>query len=353
MTAHAVEARGNPHANLFAWSVVILLAIVSLLIAELDAVKALAISPLIVAVLLGAILSNIWPRVERFISQTKVLTISTKQILRLGIILYGFRLSFYDIAQVGFSGLFLAFAIVFSTFFLGLFAGRLLDLDNKSSILISAGSSICGAAAVLATESMVKGGSARVGIAVCTVVVFGTLSMLAYPLAYRLGIFDLSLEQMGFLMGASLHEVAHAVGAGSAVGGSAADTTVIIKMLRVLMLVPFLMMLGIGATYVRRGKSTGQHQLRKSIPYFALWFLFVVALSSVLNQEIRAQALPWIIQFDNFLLSMAMGALGMSMKKAIFTNAGFKPFVLASILVIWLFALAYSLVVYILPAIAG
>ena len=194
--------------------------------------------------------------------------------------------------------------------------------------------------------------SARVGIAVCTVVVFGTLSMLTYPILYRLGMFDLSLEQMGFLMGASLHEVAHAVGAGSALGGEAADITVIMKMLRVLMLVPFLLMLGFGVAYFRKAKVQQQHSLRQNIPYFALWFLAMVLLSSLIDQQLRVQVLPYLIQLDNFLLCMAMGALGMSMKKAIFTNAGFKPFVLASALLVWLVGFAHLMVAYVWPAVA-
>lgn len=352
MTAHAVQRKDKLGANLYAWMIIILIALVSMLLAEVDSLRTLAISPLIVAVLLGAILTNFIPRLETFISSTAVLAISTKQILRLGIVLYGFRLSFNDIAEVGLSGIALAFLIVFTTFFMGLVLGRLLGLDNKSAILISAGSSICGAAAVLATESMVKGGSARVGIAVCTVVVFGTLSMLTYPILYRLGMFDLSLEQMGFLMGASLHEVAHAVGAGSALGGEAADITVIMKMLRVLMLVPFLLMLGFGVAYFRKAKVQQQHSLRQNIPYFALWFLAMVLLSSLIDQQLRVQVLPYLIQLDNFLLCMAMGALGMSMKKAIFTNAGFKPFVLASALLVWLVGFAHLMVAYVLPAVA-
>lgn len=347
MTAHASTPHENPQATYLAWTWLILLAAASMLLAELDFIKQFAISPLIIAVLLGAFFSNVMTKATAIFSQTKVLALSTKQILRLGIILYGFRLSFVDIAQVGVGGVLLAFVIVFSTFFMGLLLGRLLGIDGKSAVLISAGSSICGAAAVLATESVIKGGSARVGIAVCTVVVFGTLSMLTYPILYRLGLFDLSLEQMGYLMGASLHEVAHAVGAGSALGGSASDVTVIIKMLRVLMLVPFLLMLGLMSTWFVQGANTGT--LRQNIPYFALWFLVAVCVSSLLPTDFREAAMPWLIHIDNFLLSLAMGALGLTMKKAIFTNAGFKPFVLATGLLVWLVSVAYLMVSYGLP----
>lgn len=346
MQINVSESSTQAKKKTIAWSILLAITTLSIWLTQLPLFEQLAISPLIVAVLLGALLINILPSISSFYADNIVLALSTKQILRLGIILYGFRLSLMDIAQVGLNGIVLAFLIVFSTFFIGLIAGRILGIDSKSSVLISAGSSICGAAAVLATESIVKGGSARVGIAVCTVVVFGTISMLLYPVLYRLGIFDLSLTQIGFLMGASLHEVAHAVGAGSAVGGLAADTTVIIKMLRVLMLVPFLLMLGLMSTCFVREGSRGN--LRQSIPYFALGFLGAVCISSILPSELRSTSMPWIILLDNFLLSMAMAALGLTMKKAIFANAGFKPFILATILLFWLFSFAYIMVAYVL-----
>ncbi|AJC90176.1 YeiH family protein [Campylobacter subantarcticus] len=313
------------------------LAFCSYAISELSFFKNLGISALIIAVCLGALIGNLAHQNANLLKKSGVIQIATKEILRLGIILYGFRITFYDLEIVGINGILLAFLVVFSTFFIGLFLGKSLGLDLKESILISSGSSICGAAAVMASESVVKGGSAKVGVAICTVVVFGTLGMFLYPLAWNLGWFDFfSLKQMGYFMGASLHEVAHAVAAGEAI--QAGDGAVIEKMMRVLMLVPFLFFLTLFSVKFL-SKNDNKISIRSNIPYFALWFLVACGISSleILNTNFALDYIkPSIQTLDTLLLSMAMVALGVNIHKNVLKNAGFKPFLMAFLLFIWL-----------------
>lgn len=321
------------------------LAFCTFAISELNFFKNLGISALIIAVILGALIGNLAHQNANLLKKSGVLGIATKEILRLGIILYGFRITFNDLEKVGLNGILLAFLVVFSTFFIGLLLGKLFKLDLKESILISSGSSICGAAAVMASESIVKGGSAKVGVAVCTVVVFGTLGMFLYPLAWNLGWFDFfSLKQMGYFMGASLHEVAHAVAAGEAV--QAGDGAVIEKMMRVLMLVPFLIFLSLFSSKFL-SKNNEKISIKANIPYFALWFLLACGISSleILNTDFALNYIkPSIQTIDTLLLSMAMVALGVNIHKNILKNAGFKPFLMALLLFIWLIFISISLI---------
>ncbi len=74
-----------------------------------------------------------------------------------------------------------------------------------------------------------------------TVVIFGTISMFLYPFLYRNGLCALTPDQMGIYTGATLHEVAHVVGAGDAMGNGISDSAIIVKMIRVMMLVPVLL----------------------------------------------------------------------------------------------------------------
>ena len=103
-------------------------------------------------------------------------------LLRLGIILYGFRLTFSQIADVGISGIIIDVLTLSSTFLLACFLGqKVFGLDKHTSWLIGAGSSICGAAAVLATEPVVKAEASKVTVAVATVVIFGTVAIFLLP----------------------------------------------------------------------------------------------------------------------------------------------------------------------------
>lgn len=313
--------------RVYAWGVIVGIALLAFVLAQIPLFKSLAISPLIIAVIFGSIYGNTAKLGTKLLYKTKSIAISTKQILRLGIIFYGFRITFSDIAFVGINGVIMAFVMVFSTFFVGYLIGKALGLDKKSTTLISSGSSICGAAAVLATESITKGGSARVGVAVTTVVLFGTITMFIYPFIFKIGILPFSQKEIGFFLGGTLHEVAHAVGAGAAVGGISEQISIIIKMLRVLMLMPFLILL----SFLNKGQS---HSIKDSVPHFAIWFIVAVVAGSIM--PFRAEIIPYINFLDTFMLTIAMVGLGVGIRKDIFKSAGKKPFILAFGLLLWL-----------------
>ncbi|OWG05999.1 hypothetical protein B4U21_19605, partial [Klebsiella pneumoniae] len=131
-----------------------------------------------------------------------------------------------------------------STFFIACFLGqKVFGLDKHTSWLIGAGSSICGAAAVLATEPVVKAEASKVTVAVATVVIFGTIAIFLYPAMYPLLAHWFTPETYGIYMGSTMHEVAQVVAAGHAVSPDAENAAVIAKMLRVMMLAPFLLFL--------------------------------------------------------------------------------------------------------------
>lgn len=181
-------------------------------------------------------------------------------------------------------------------------------MDRDTALLTSIGSSICGAAAVLGAEPVVKSQPYKAAVAVSTVVIFGTLSMFLYPALFRAGMLDLTTEQMGLFTGATLHEVAHVVGAGNAMGQAISDPAIIVKMIRVMMLAPVLVILSIILS--RREAAAGQTgQKRKiTIPWFAFLFLAVIGFNSL--HLLPSGVVSAINSLDTFLLTMAMTALG-------------------------------------------
>lgn len=293
----------------------------------------LGISPLIIGIVLGMIYANTL-RSKLPKEWCSGILFSTKTLLRLGIILYGFRITFYNIEAVGLAGIATSAMVVISTFVIGYFVGtQWLKLDKETTILTSAGSSICGAAAVLATEPVLNSEPHKSAIAVSTVVVFGTIAMFLYPFLYKMGLIPLTPEQMGIYIGGTLHEVAHVVAAGNALGTEASQTAVIVKMIRVMMLAPFLVFLGLWL--LQSSQSIVKKQKNKiMIPWFAVWFIAVAGFNSLdlLPQTLIAN----INAIDTFLLTMAMSALGMETSIEKFKNVGMKPIYLASILFLWL-----------------
>ena len=316
-------------------------------IGDMGFVKSLSFSPMIVGIILGMLYAN---SLRNNLPDTWVpgILFCSKRILRIGIILYGFRLTFQDVTAVGLPAILIDAIIVTVTVGGGVLIGRLLKMDRSIALLTSVGSGICGAAAVLGAESAINTKPYKTAVAVSTVVIFGTLSMFLYPVLYRNGVFDLSPELMGLFTGSTVHEVAHVVGAGNAMGQGVSNTAIIVKMIRVMMLVPALLVISWAvARNLTKRDAAEQAKGKITIPWFAILFLVVIGFNSF--NLLPASLVEWINQFDTFLLTMAMTALGAETSFDKFKKAGAKPFLLAAILFVWLIGGGYCLAKYVVP----
>lgn len=319
-------------------------------IGEMNWVKELSLSPMVVGIVLGMLYAN---SLRNNLPDTWVpgIKFCSKRILRTGIILYGFKLTFQDVMQVGITAIIMDAIIVGGTIGLGICIGKLLKIDRSIALLTSCGSAICGAAAVLGVDGAIRPKPYKTAVAVATVVIFGTLSMFLYPILYRAGIFDLSPDMMGLFTGATVHEVAHVVGAANAMGPEVSNTAIIVKMIRVMMLVPVLLIIAWVVSRNLKSNNTvatdGKEKAKITIPWFAILFLVVIAFNSL--GLLPENIVNGINQLDTFLLTMAMAALGAETSIDKFKKAGFKPFLLAAVLYCWLLGGGYCLVKFVMP----
>ncbi|ANV98746.1 hypothetical protein BBW65_03160 [Helicobacter enhydrae] len=315
------------------------------------------------AILIGAVCSPLFFRYKH--SLQAGVHFSAKKLLRLGIILYGFNVTLTELAGVGVWGILISAIVITSVFLLAVVVGpRVFGLDRETSMLVGAGSAICGAAAVLALESTLKSDSFKGIVAVGTVVIFGLLFMFIYPFAYANGLFPaLDGGGMGVFMGATLHEVANVAGATEmakdlsqgAFSQSAANIAIIIKMMRVIMLVPFLLI--VAYFFAKNQKTTaeaGETSRKKiDIPWFAFAFLGVIVLNtyfaSVADVRIVGDlTFGWITAMGRELCGIfivfAMAGLGLQIDFKKFIQAGGKAFGLAFFLAIVLIFGGYFLI---------
>ena len=319
-------------------------AFIAIELGKIGWLQANGISALTLAIVLGMLVGNtVYPRIAA--ASALGVTFSKQNLLRLGIILYGLRLTFQDIGHVGMAGVVIDATVLCSTFALSWYVGtRVFGLDRKTAMLIGAGSSICGAAAVMAAEPVVRGRAEQVTVAVSTVVVFGTLAIFLYPVLYHLNeqyhLISMSPSAYGIFAGSTIHEVAQVVAAGHAISDEAANTAVIAKMVRVMMLAPFLIIL---SAYLSRSKDTSelaatgaapQKPGRIVIPWFALGFVAVAGLNSL--ALLPKSVVSAVTDMDTVMLAMAMAALGLTTHISAIRNAGIKPLALAALLFAWL-----------------
>ena len=302
--------------------------------------RIIGLSSLTLAILFGMILGNtLYPNFSDQLSDG--VNFAKGQILRLAIIFYGFKLTLTQVASVGMPAVMTDALVLTSTFLLTYWLGtRWLKVDKQTTLLIGAGASICGAAAVIAAEPVVKAEAHKVTIAVATVVVFGTIAMLLYPFLYQLGWLQpwLNAQQYGIYTGSTIHEVAQVVVAGNAVSTEVGNTAVVTKMIRVMMLAPFLLILSFALT---TGSSKNGEKLslmkrvqQVKVPWFAFVFILVVLLHTWV--PMTASFERSMVMLDDVLLTMAMFALGLTTHLSAIKQAGVKPLILGAMMFAWL-----------------
>jgi uncharacterized integral membrane protein (TIGR00698 family) len=318
------------------------LAVAGMIAARMPWVQHLGLSALTLAIVFGLVAGNtFFPAIA--VRMAAGVDFSKSTLLRAGIILFGLRITFQQIEAVGWTGVVIDALMVVLTFVIAVLLGtRVFRLDRQTSMLIGAGSALCGAAAVLATEPVVRAEAHKVSVAIATVVVFGTLGMFAYPLLFPY--LGMSEHAYGVFTGSTVHEVAQVVAAGRSVSEPAAAAAVIEKMLRIMMLAPFLLVLSGVRHDGRAGVHADGHTAGRApiiIPWFAVLFIVASAVNSL--HFLPARLVAMLIDVDTVLLATAMAALGLRTHVGAIRQAGLRPRLLAAALFVFLVLGGYAI----------
>lgn len=287
------------------------------------------LSPLILSIVFGMLIRNALPvpvAVEPGIG------FSLKRILRCGIVLLGLQVTATQILSLGGAGL-LMVALTLTTTFLAIrIAGRLMGVDQSLTDLIAAGTSVCGASAVIAANTVVRGKQEHVAYAVACVTLFGSISMFAYPLLTS----PLGLDARGYGLwsGATIHEVAQVVAAAFQGGDVAGQFGTIAKLARVVMLAPLVMTLALAM----RSGAEGAAKASAPMPWFVLGFVGMMLVNSAI--AIPADVSRTLAVLTNFLLSMALAAMGLQTDIRKLRAEGWRPLALGAFG--WLFIAAFG-----------
>lgn len=272
-------------------------------------------SPMIIAIALGILIRN---TVGTHTTLVPGIGFSMRRLLRLAIILLGVQLTFGQVAETGVRGVAIILAAVGGTFVFTLAVGRLLGADARLTRLIAAGTSICGASAVAAANSVVDAHDEDVSYAVACVTVFGSIAMFAYPLLQ--GVLDLAPRDYGLWAGSSIHEIAQVVAASFAVGREAGDFGTIAKLTRVMTMAPMVFAM---ATFLPALGDSAADRPRPPLPWFVLGFIALVAVNSVVSIPTAVKA--DISLLSTFLLTMALAAMGLETSIVKLRAQGLKP----------------------------
>ncbi len=279
------------------------------------------ISPLMLAIVIGMIVRNFLGRPE---SARTGLSFSLRAPLRLGIILLGLQVTLGEILAIGQTGLITLALALCATFLMTIWVGRLLGVAPGLTQLIAAGTSVCGASAIVAANTIVRDEDESVAYALATVTLFGTIAMLSYPVIGTL--LNLSDLDYALWIGASVHEVAQVVAAGFAHGQTSGEFATVAKLARVLMLAPLILFMGMQAN---RSKQRLKNDNKIPVPWFIFGFLGMVLIAStgLISQNFNFYA-KWLTQS---LLALALAAVGLETDIRKLIRQGWRPLVLGAL----------------------
>lgn len=271
----------------------------------------IALPAMVIALIIGICLHGVarQPRFEPGI------TYAVKKLLRYAIALLGLRIAFSDLAALGWGTAALVIIAMVVTVASGFFLARVLGREAGYGALAGAATAICGASATLATATVVpdyKTKSADIAFTVVMANGISTLVMIAYPpLCAALG---LSPQETGVMLGLTIHDMAQVVGAGYAVSEPVGNTAVIVKLFRVFLLLPAVLL--IGMWFVRKDAAAGSTDVAKvPIPVFAVVFLGLAVLNSILPStplaDLYVPVKSWLSEASKWGLLISIAALGL------------------------------------------
>ncbi|MEI8388301.1 MAG: YeiH family protein [bacterium] len=292
-------------------------------IQNIPLVKSLSLSAIIIAILLGMLIKNTIGTKE---IMNEGIKLCSKKVLRLAIILLGFKLSLLEVSKLGFKAAIIILIITSATLIFTRYLGKKLNISRSLSILIGAGTSICGASAIVAVNAVTKSENEEdVAFAVGIVTIFGTVFMLFYPVLFH--VFHINTIFYSLWAGSSIHEVAQVVAAGFAASNQAGTFATVVKLTRVLLIVPVTILLSIRES---KRKNSDKFSFKNiTIPWFVLMFLGVIIINSlnIIPQNISKS----LINIDNYLMTAAMIGLGLETSLSGMKKTGLKPIYLGAI----------------------
>jgi uncharacterized integral membrane protein (TIGR00698 family) len=260
--------------------------------------------------------------------------VAKKPILRWAVAGLGFRLSVGDVWRVSGPALAVLVVSTAAAVWVGLRLARRAGVSEKLGMLLSVGGAVCGASAVVATDTVVQAKENEAAYAVGVITIVGTVGTILYPLAHHL--LGLSERLYSLWDGASLPEMAQVVAAGDSVSAAAAEHATVVKLVRICLLAPIVF--SIACTLRAQRRAAGDPRV-PLVPWFLIAFAGCVALTS--TGWLDAGLLAWLQRADLWLLCVGMAGVGLHTNLRTLRAAGPRPLLVGAMQ--WLFLAALSL----------
>jgi uncharacterized integral membrane protein (TIGR00698 family) len=282
----------------------------------------LPVGAVVIAIIIGMLVGNTVMLKDTFQSGIKF---SESSILALSIGLMGVNLNFRILKDIGIETILLVVAAMIFTILFTIAIGKLFKSDNKFALLLGIGSAVCGSSAIAATDKIIKAEQKDVGLSIAIVNFLGTIGVFLIPLFAGL-IVPFDNLQAGIFAGNTLQAVGQAVAAGFSISEESGNIATLVKMTRVLMLLPVSLII---AMLFAKSKSGDLKSKRPRIPLFVIGFALTSVIASL---HILPDVIIEIIsKISSYLLIIAMAAIGLNIRTKNILNDGKQALGIGSI----------------------
>ena len=299
-----------------------------------------SVSPLTVSLLIGAVVGNLGLMPS---TCEPGLKFASRHILRAGIVLLGFQLSFSEVAHLGSRGFLAVIAVVIVTFFGTQYIARLLGVSAGLGLLTATGYSICGVSAISAMTGAIDGDEEDATYAIALVTLFGSISIFVLPALGHL--LNMTNVRFGMWAGSSVHDVAQVVATATAFSPHSLAPAVIVKLTRVVLLAPLVAIYGYRHSQTQKHEEPHEHphtgsQRVSLLPMFIV--LFLVAVSVRTTGALSSDLLATLKHIEKTFLALALVGLGAGVNIKKLRLLGSRPLILG--ICSWALVLATSVI---------
>ena len=284
------------------------------------------VSPLVIAVVLGALISNIGMFPEK---SRAGLSFAARNFLRLGIVLLGLQLSFSQVRELGAPGLALVIVVVSITFVGTQWLGKKMGLSSGLSLLVATGFSICGASAIAAMRPVSDADDDDMAYAIALVTICGTLAIFMLPAIGE--VIGFSGAEFGSWVGASVHDVAQTVATASSGNADAQNAAIVVKLTRVMLLAPLVAAVSF-TRYRKLNRANVTNPITQKtknppiVPIFIIGFIAAISINSSFN--LPSEFLSDVKWVEKSLLACALVGLGAGVDTRKLRRVGTRPLAL-------------------------
>ncbi len=297
----------------------ILIALISLWLSQFIPIGAVAIG-----IVLGIAIGNLFTLSPNLLPG---IGFSEKKILSWAIVLMGVKLNFNILQELGWKSIIMIILSISFTIFSAVLLSKLFGLKPKLGLLLGIGNGICGSSAIAATEGIIGADKEDVGLSVAIVNFLGTIGIFVLPFVSKV-VMHFSDVHSGFLIGDTLQAVGQVVAAGFSINDGVGHTATIVKMMRILMLTPVVLVL-IGVFHKQNKVKAISNKQKKVFPYFIIGFILMSLIPSL--HLLSQHTIDIIAKSSHYLLIIAMVGIGLKVHFSGILKHGQKALSIASL----------------------